>query len=67
MASEPIVKIKIKHADPALIVLILSGKANVYTQSEISTNIFGFNSGGFGSGGFGGGTYGSGRGFMGGS
>lgn len=52
-ADQPIRKIQIHNADPALIILILANKTNTMTPPEISTNIFG-------SGGFGGGNTGSG-------
>lgn len=48
-------RIKIQHADPYLVYLLLSGKANFGTPPELSTTIFSGN-GGFGSSGFGGGT-----------
>lgn len=58
-------RIKIRHADPQLIMMLLNGTTNFNTPPEMSTNIFG--SGGFG-GGFGGGSYGGfGGGFGGGS
>lgn len=50
-------RIKIRHADPQLIMMLLNGTTNFYTPPEMSTNIFG---GGFG--GFGGGSYGGGYG-----
>ena len=50
-------RIKIRHADPQLIMMLLNGTTNFNTPPEMSTNIFG--SGGFG-GGDGGGSYGGG-------
>ena len=52
-------RIKIRHADPQLIMMLLNGTTNFNTPPEMSTNIFG--SGGFG-GGDGGGSYGGGYG-----
>lgn len=54
-------RIKIRHADPQLIMMLLNGATNFYTPPEMSTNIFGNRwggNGGFGSSGFGGGSYG---------
>jgi len=53
-------RIKIRHADPQLIMMLLNGTTNFYTPPEMSTNIFGGGFGGFG--GFGGGSYGGGYG-----
>lgn len=50
-------RIKIRHADPQLIMMLLNGTTNFNTPPEMSTNIFG--SSGFGGGGFGGGFGGS--------
>ena len=66
-------RIKIHSADPALIALLLAGKADFQTSPELSTiwKIRGFGgggglgSGGFG-GGFGGGSFGGGHGGFGG-
>ena len=63
-------KIKIQHADPMLIYMILSGKANFQTPPEMSSWFFGgisnsnggFLGGGFGGGGFSGGGFGFGGG-----
>lgn len=64
----PIVKIKLKHADPALIVQILAARAGIFSQPETST-LMGGGMGGFGGGmgggmggGFGGGGFGGGMG-----
>jgi hypothetical protein len=49
-------RIQIRHADPQLIFMALSGTTNFQTPPEMSTLIFGFGvSGGFGGSGFGGG------------
>lgn len=48
-------RIQIRHADPQLIFMLLSGTTNFQTQPEISTLQFGFG-GGFGGSGFGGGS-----------
>lgn len=49
-------RIKIRHADPQLIIMLINGTTDVNTPLEMSTNgnINGFSGGGF-SGGFGGG------------
>ncbi|MGE3127400.1 MAG: hypothetical protein AB7F50_03740 [Fimbriimonadaceae bacterium] len=70
--TTPLRRIKIRSADPALIVAILSGTADIQTYPETST-FFGGGGGGFGggsggfSGGFGGGSGGFSGGFGGGS
>ena len=54
-------RIKIRHADPQLVMMLLNGTTNFYTPPEMSTNIFGngwSGGGGFGGSGFGGGSYG---------
>ncbi|MEX2243803.1 MAG: hypothetical protein WD716_08165, partial [Fimbriimonadaceae bacterium] len=63
-SSDVIRKIRIRHADPSLIVLILSGQADIGTQPESSTLQFGGGgmSGGGGFGGGGGGLSGGGGG-----
>lgn len=49
-------RIKIRHADPALIAMILGGTADINTPPEMSTTIFGVSMGhGVGGGTFGGG------------
>jgi len=54
-------KIQIRHADPQLIFLLLSGKTTFSTPPELSTIIYGFGgNGGFGGSGFGGGSFGNG-------
>ena len=62
--TNPIVKIRIKHADPALIVEILAARAGIMIQPEMST--LGGGMGGFGGGGMGGGFGGGGMGGFGG-
>ena len=57
--GKSVYRIKIRHADPQLIYLLLAGKTTFNTPPEMSTMIFGGN-GGFGGGGFGGGNFGSG-------
>ena len=52
--SQPIQKIKIKNADPALIIMILMNQTTLLTPPEMSA-IFPVNQG-FGGGGFGGGS-----------
>jgi type II secretory pathway component GspD/PulD (secretin) len=65
--NDTIRKIRIRSADPSLIVLILSGQADIGTQPETSTvQLGGSGGGGFGGGGFGGGGFGGGSGFGGG-
>ena len=51
--SNPIQRIKIRHADPALIIMLINGETSVMTQPEMSSFFSGFSGGGF-SGGFGG-------------
>jgi len=56
-------KIQIRHADPQLIYMLLSGTTNFQTPPEMSTMIFGNfgnfgGNGGFGGSGFGGGSFG---------
>ena len=64
--SQTIRRIRIQHADPSLIVQLLSGQADIGTQPESSTLQFsGGSGGGFGGGGMSGG-FGGGGGFVGG-
>jgi hypothetical protein len=54
-------RIQIRHADPQLIFMLLSGTTNFQTPPEMSTIWFGLGgNGGFGNGGFGGGSNGFG-------
>lgn len=56
-------RIQIRHADPQLIFMLLSGTTNFQTPPEMSTLRFGFGGfGGFGGSGFGGGNNGFGGG-----
>ena len=57
--GKSVYRIKIRHADPQLIYLLLAGKTTFNTPPEMSTMIFGGN-GGFGGSGFGGGNFGGG-------
>lgn len=65
--GKSVYRIKIRHADPQLIYMLLAGKTTFSTPPEMSTLIFGgnggFGGGGFGGGGFGGGNFGGGGGF----
>ncbi|MCW5937827.1 MAG: hypothetical protein KIT11_11040 [Fimbriimonadaceae bacterium] len=72
--TSPVVKIRVRNADPALITAILAGNADILTPPEQSTASGlgssgsgsglggggGFGGGGFGGGGFGGGGFGGG-------
>jgi len=61
-------RIQIRHADPQLIFMLLSGTTNFQTPPEMSTLRFGFGSFGSGNGGFGGsGSGGGNNGFGGGN
>lgn len=63
--KNPPVRIKIRHADPALIIRLINGDVTPYDQIELSSFASGGQGGGQGGGGFGSG--GSGGGFGGGS
>lgn len=55
-------RIKIRHADPQLIYMLLAGTTTFQTPPEMSTIVFGFGNGGFGGSMPGGGMGGSGMG-----
>ena len=54
-------RIQIRHADPQLIFMLLSGTTNFQTPPEMSTLRFGFGGFGGGKGGFGGSGFGGGN------
>jgi len=54
-------RIQIRHADPQLIFMLLSGTTNFQTPPEMSTLRFGFGGFGGGNGGFGGSGFGGGN------
>ena len=54
-------RIQIRHADPQLIFMLLSGTTNFQTPPEVSTLRFGFGGFGGGNGGFGGSGFGGGN------
>lgn len=54
-------RIQIRHADPQLIFMLLSGTTNFQTPPEMSTLQFGFGNFGGGNGGFGGSGFGGGN------